>query len=299
MSFNFENEYVLPFNGSYLGSYRFLQVIPWFCPVQENTIRNKIPVLMVFLTIENIRIPVFLKKSYNKGIDQCLIDELKPIFGLKKMGTHRITLDMIPEKKTNGPWIDKDLNINIVLRQKKTEYLICRADTRICEDNSRQFIMHKNIIDYEWIQTNPDKNYGLNQYIYFEIQKIFFFKELFRLSNNDADNILIKENLNEVPIIFSISDKRIINLDTDKIPQLGTEIDKFFFPKLNSRHKLLASIFELSETNFQGRLCKLKDECYKIIDRFDQNKIWIVDYVFKKLYDMCDIYFLKKKTFEV
>jgi len=290
-------EDTLPFDGSMLGEFAFSNIIQWCCPIQQDTLRSKPPVLMALMVWGNSKKPIFLKRNIHKSVDQCMIDEIKPLFGLQKLGTHRITLNVVPEKAREGPWIDNELKVNMTFKNKKTDYIIFRADTISRENGSLEFLLYESILEYQWIETNPGKNVGLNQYIFFEIQKIIFFRELFRIDNIEPEHILIKRpiaGINQVPVPISISEDKIINSTKDKVPLLPSELEKFFFQKINSRQEVLIVMFELTAENFQGRLSKIKSECYKIIKNFDSSRVWVVDFIFKKLYDMCDMYFLNK-----
>ena len=71
---------------------------------------------------------IILKRNSAGSTDQLIVDELKPIFGLHKMGTHAIRLRGVPRKiNNNHPWIvsgsDGDV-ANIYIELKWSEYFI-------------------------------------------------------------------------------------------------------------------------------------------------------------------------------
>lgn len=93
------------FNGSHLGKHSFSSVIKWCSPYDSNSERL-IPTLRAVLYWEGRYHCVLLKKNTTKLRTQCFMDEIKPLFGLRKIGTNTIELDGIIRKKNKDlPWI--------------------------------------------------------------------------------------------------------------------------------------------------------------------------------------------------
>ena len=93
------------FDGSHLGSHRFIDVVKWCSPLNSNSQRLS-PALRALLYVNGKYHCVILKKNPTKFRTQCFIDELKPIFGLRKIGTNTIELDGVIRKKYKEyPWI--------------------------------------------------------------------------------------------------------------------------------------------------------------------------------------------------
>ena len=73
--------------------------------------------VMCFFSKDGKYVVKEMRKSFNEGKDCMVLDELKEIFGFKKMGMRRIKCDKVVER------IDKKIKFwkgNMVIKEKKT-----------------------------------------------------------------------------------------------------------------------------------------------------------------------------------
>jgi hypothetical protein len=112
------------------------------------------------------------RKSFNYGRDQIIIDELKNIFGLRKMNGRRIMSNMIVSKinKKKSEWKD-----NMKFENKNGVYVIMDMF-----DNIGSLVKNKNL-------RNDDK-------VKIEYLKILLFRGIFRVSDSNYTNVLVNEN---------------------------------------------------------------------------------------------------------
>ena len=93
------------FDGSHLGTHTFASIVKWCSPYDTNS-QRLIPTLRALIFVNGQYHCVLLKKNTTKLRTQCFIDELKDLFGLRKIGTNTIDLDGVVRKKDKTrPWI--------------------------------------------------------------------------------------------------------------------------------------------------------------------------------------------------
>ena len=74
------------FDGSHLGTHAFASIVKWCSPYDTNS-QRLIPTLRALIFVNGQYHAVLLKKNTTKLRTQCFIDELKPLFNLRKIGT--------------------------------------------------------------------------------------------------------------------------------------------------------------------------------------------------------------------
>ena len=125
-----QQQNLILFNGSHLGSYSFDSVVKWCSPVDTNS-QRLIPSLRAILYLNEEYHSVILKKNPTKFRTQCFVDELKPLFGLRKIGTNTIELDGVVRKKNKDyPWICSNSN----LTYDSFGYPILQSETDVLRD---------------------------------------------------------------------------------------------------------------------------------------------------------------------
>ena len=93
---------VLTYDGSNLGEFDFMSVVSWCHPCTEVTSGMKAVALFAVINLPGLIEPqhVILKRNCAGHTDQLVVDELKLVFSLHKMGTHAIRLRGILVNKT-------------------------------------------------------------------------------------------------------------------------------------------------------------------------------------------------------
>lgn len=195
----------LPFDGSHLGAYEFGDVIHWAFPYVPGTSGHKV---VPFKAIMKLRhpdgkiqhYPVILKRNTSGRSDQAVVDEMKPLFGLQKMGTHRIRLHGIYQKVHKDlPWLllgaDGKEIANAQFVQQWSEYYIFRASTGRRKGSTgtkisfHYFIPLNEAMYYPFLKEDVTEEH---KRIYQEIQKIYVFRDLFRVSSSNGRDVLIR-----------------------------------------------------------------------------------------------------------
>jgi hypothetical protein len=280
---------LLTYDGSHLGEFEFLSVVPWCYPCTKGTSGLKTVTLFAVINLPGILEPqnVILKRNCAGHTDQLVIDELKPIFDLQKMGSHGIRLHGIPRKYDNNyPWIvdgPNGLIFNTYIHLQWSEYFVFRATTKI-EDTLR-FIQLPRLDETQWLPTASCDIKPGHKKFFFEIQKILIFRELMRVGSTNLGDILIK---NLIPL--SIDEMVMKNLsETPK--KITQEIENFFFISPTSKTEIIIKMLGLTKETYQEQVEIIRNTMTKIINRVDQDKLWLIDYVINQLIDRCTIYY--------
>lgn len=195
----------LPFDGSHLGSYEFRDVIHWTFPYVAGTTGHKSVPFKAIMKLKHHdgkvqHYPVILKRNTTGRSDQAVVDELKPLFGLQKMGTHRIRLHGIYQKvQKDLPWLligaDGKEIANAQFVEQWSEYYVFRASTGKRQGSSGRktsfhyFIPLNEAMYYPFLKEDVNEEH---KRIYQEIQKIYVFRDLFRISSSNKRDVLIR-----------------------------------------------------------------------------------------------------------
>ncbi len=288
----------LLFDGGDLGSFSFLDVVKWYWPVQVNSVR--IPVLMTLLDYHGHVYPVYLKRNAHGSHDQLLVDELKPLFGLNKIGTHSIRLHGIPKKIVDEEhWVLRNGQLNSYIALQWSDYLVFRAETepkRVIDPTARSpekpvFICYENLTNMRWIP-EPDNVTDESRKFFYELQKIFLFREIFRVSQTELNDVLIRYNPYRSKDYSPLSVDEIHIRDIDQnFKWLNVTTERFFFPKSTSKGDVLVKMFGITQENYREVIRQLKDSLVHVISRVKPSYIWLADYVLQKMTNLCELYF--------
>jgi hypothetical protein len=282
----------LSFDGTNLGDFDFWTVISWTYPCSKLTLRGKTVALYAIMNLPGIEGPqyVILKRNRTKSTDQLIVDELKPIFGLKKMGTHTIRLRGIAKKyDKNFPWIvdmpNGQTNTNVQIDPKWSDYFVFHAtvNKNTSVEGQMMFMALPSLKEqdpYPLVQSELKEGH---KKFYYEVQKILIFRELMRIADTNLGDILIK---NLLPL--SIDEMVIKTADFKKLPE---EIEKFYFIKLTSKTEVIIRMLGLNRQNYQDKLEILRNSMIQVISRLDDVKMWLVDDVINQLIDRCAIHY--------
>lgn len=191
----------LNFDGTHLGAYEFTEALSsWWIPCMAETSGRKSVVIYTYLKFLQpdgniVRYPIVLKRNTQTRVDQVLLDEIKPIFGLQKMGTHRIRLHGVVRKINESyPWIvptEQGLQMNAYIHETWSEYLIFKA-TYIENNTATDFVplpSLSRVAYYPFLTQNIQEG---QKRLYQELQKIFVFRDLFRVNSTKTNDVLLK-----------------------------------------------------------------------------------------------------------
>lgn len=285
---------VLSFNGSRLGKHEFNSVIKWIYPCNPTTKGRKTVVCYALLNLNGHDHPIILKRNCSGNNDQIVADELKPLFGLTKMGTHQIRLHGIPRKYyENSPWVLDTGQLNFYIYPQWSDYFIFRATTTTGENNACSFISMPILKDTPWLPTTGNQITSKHKLFYYEIQKIFVFRDLLKINDTNLSNILVRSDSTSRhgrPVPLSI-DEMNIKLLTDGYRKPHNDIEQFFFPRTTTRTEVLVRMLGLTQENHVDQIEILRNSISLIITRVAEDKLWMVNEIIEQIVDKVSLYF--------
>jgi hypothetical protein len=290
----------LTFDGSYLGEHEFMSVVSYCFPCTKVTAGQKPVSLYAKIMLPGMTDVhyVILKRNCTGKTDQLICDELKPIFGLQKMGSHSIRLRGVPRKyDPKHPWIidgPQGPILNTYIEPQWSDYFIFRATTSLNGEGNRIFVPLHSLKDTVWFDAaNPSSITPGQKLFAYEIRKIFVFRDLLRISDTNLLNILVKNFGSEKsPDIKPLSiDEMTIKGPNEKYRKLSKEVDEFFFPKTTTRTEVLIKMLGLTQERYREQVEALRNSMSQIISRIDGEKLWLVDDVISQIIDRCTIYY--------
>lgn len=292
----------LKYDGFHLGSFEFNDVVKWSWPCTKTTSGLKTVTLYVMLKLSGwtAEIPVILKRNCAAGNDQIVIDELKPLFGLRKMGTHRIRLHGIPRRiQSDLPWILETTagnRLNVALELKWSEYFVFRACTYTDKLGKMTFVQYPKLQDTPWVPSVSNEIKEGHRKFFFEIQKILIFRELLRVSDTNLTNILVRINPHKKGSTISplSVDEMTIKNASDNYRKIPEAIEKFFFSKLNTKTEVIIRMLGLTKEDYTSQVETLRNAITQIIIRIDENRIGLVDDVINNIIDRVTLYYRLK-----
>lgn len=290
----------LSYDGTHLGEFEFLNVVSWCHPCSKVTSGLKSVALFAIINLPGLLEShhVILKRNCAGHTDQLVVDELKPIFSLQKMGSHAIRLRGIPRKYNNMyPWIvdgPEGEVINTYIHIQWSEYFVFRAT--ITKDNTTEkvtFVPLPTLKDTQWLPTTASEIKKGHKKFYFEIQKILIYRELMRIGNTNLSDILVK-NITPLSIDEMIIKEPVVDFDNGR--KITQELEKFFFPKTTSKTEIIVKMLGLTKENYCDQVEIIRNSMTKVINRVDHNKLWLVDDIVNQLTDRCTIYYEQMNT---
>lgn len=282
---------ILPFNGSHLGKYEFSSIITWCYPCNPMTRGRRTVVLYAILRLDNYDHHVVLKRNCTGNDDQIIVDELKHLFGLTKMGTHQIRLHGIPKKyNTDFPWILDNGQLNYYIHPQWSDYFVFKANTAVI-NNSISFISMTTLKDTVWLPgTGSEINHN-HRAFYYELQKIFAFRDLFKIDDTSLTNVLIKIDLIQKRGIPLSIDEMNMKFLGDTYRKLPHEIEHFFFSKTTTKTEILVKMLGLTREKYMEQIEILRHSISIIIARICEDKLWIVNEIIEQLVNQSSMYF--------
>ena len=287
---------VLTYDGTHLGEFEFSSVISWCHPCTKATSGMKSVALFAMIILPGLveSQNVILKRNCAGHTDQLIVDELKPIFGIHKMGTHAIRLRGIPRKYNNDfPWIVDGPNgqiVNVFIHPQWSEYFVFRATTTKDKDTDKlTFIPLPTLEKTQWVPTTSSEIKEGHRKFFFEIQKILIYRELIRIGNTNLSDILVK-TIDKRIVPLSI-DEMVIKGPTDTHRKITQELERFFFPKTTSKTEVIIKMLGLTRENHVAQIEVIRNSIARVINRVDQSKVWLVDDLIDQLVNRCAIFY--------
>jgi len=237
-------EMTLTFDGSGLGANLFADVILEMMIVNPQKTRT-LTLSCTFRWKEKLY-PVYLKKATKKI--QILLDEIKPLFGLKKMGTHFIVLDQSVSQHED----------ELKLTRRRTQYLLIKRENETLYNDLNSILF----------PSRPSEIKMKHKLLYKDLQKIIFFKELFRISVGFEDILIKYDQTTDTFQSLSINETVFKELGSEY--KLTKKIqDTFMEGRKYVRENLLIDMFGLTEENYEEKLRKLEEEMTIIVSSCD------------------------------
>lgn len=186
----------LTFDGSNLGPRRWDDfVVSWF-PATEGTAGTK-PVTLYCRVREGTQIyPVVLKPNFEGKPDQRIVDEFKPFLGIRKMGSHALSLDKVVKVNPGAVGFRTGTTLTSSPQPRKADYLLFAART---DGTGGELLLESMLRDYPFSQWTP---------WYPQLQAILLFRELLRASDTNARNIIIAGDTQQPLSIDEVRIKR-------------------------------------------------------------------------------------------
>lgn len=276
----------LKYDGSHLGSHEFGDVIDLVHPC-PNIKKRSVPVFFANLYIYGRVFPVIIKLNKSQKLDQVVIDELKPVFGLDKIGTHRIRLKGVP-KTSNSDWELQCRNKTIELNSRWGEYLIFKAKVE-----NGAFISSRPLNEISWIPSSRSDVTSTHRYIYHEVQKILVYKKIFLVKNVDMSDILVRI----IPELELLSADEMEMLypnepgNNIKKTHLPKDLENFFFKRAVTQFQVLIKMLNMTNKNYMARIEVIHESMIKIIKRIDENYVWLIDQTVNTLINSISSYY--------
>lgn len=294
----------LPFDGSDLGTHDWNAVVCFWWPHTEQTTGQRSPILQVGLKLDSAIVPVLLKRNQTRKTDQAVVDELKPIFGLQKMGTHRIRLHGIPRKiNETQHWADQGTILNTTIYPQWCDYMVLKGPTRFRPDGVPEFFRLPTLEELRWIPSASSVTLDHRNF-YFEIKKVIVFRELLGVTDTNDSNILVRTISGTIlgkesgDILFDKGkyvplsiDEMNIKYPGEKFKRIPRKEESFLFGSETARTETLIKMLGLHKETFPEQIETLRSSLARVIRRVDQEKLWLVDHLTAKITDQVSLYY--------
>lgn len=334
----------LAFDGSHLGAHEFWDVIHWAFPYVGGTSGHKVVPFKAMIKLRQSdgkiqHYPIILKRNTSGRSDQAVVDELKPLFGLQKMGTHRIRLHGIYRKVNKDlPWLllgPKGEEIgNAEFVQQWSEYYILRASygkrpgPTGSKTSFHYFIPLNEAMYYPFLKEDITEDH---KRIYQEIQKIYVFRDLLRVSSSNGRDVLVRfhpssrdqfkelfyrdstlqirghldphDNVpkcNLLGLTCHPSSDRLVPLSIDEMKVkppgehykgLSDDVKNYCLQGADIHAKAVIKMLGLTEETYPKQIEDLRSAMGRIITRVDDERLWLVDSVISQIADRVRLYY--------
>ena len=195
-----------------------------------------------------------------------ILDELKPIFGLPKLGTHWC--------KNNG----KDNKKNKSDKKTEAKYIILIKCNISLEGNVLQEISLRDyMINLGATAENIDIVDNLLQ---LQVQEIYAFRELLGISKSFDSSIIIRKGKGKNVYPISFYEPGVLQDNGRIIPAIVLET---WFEDVGLDDVICKLIGINNINNLTNRVCQIRKEIELIINRIDKENIFMVDSICSKI----------------
>ena len=250
---NILNDY-LPWDGSHLGNYDDVIVKQWLTNGLTYYIITLPQGWCNTLTDKQTQLKAGVlccTGVYSKNVFPCIVEELKPLFGLTKRGIHRI---IINEKSYVLYYIPITVNGELIW------------ETPLNQLDLRHSIR-------------------LNPLFRFEIQKIIAFCDLLSLTSTNESHILIRPGVGTsyVPISSNESNTTIVRGSDNDFSIISKVLFTRWFGEDTPIDIVVKSMVGYSvQDNVTVTIAKLRDEIDNIIMKYDRKLSWYVHFILSR-----------------
>ncbi len=261
-------KYGLLWDGSHMGKFQWDTFVVSWVTALKRTATSKPSSHYASVRIGDRIIPVILKPNFQGYPDQAIIDELKPFFGVKKMYTHRLTLDKVTVKiDKKGDWYDDQGRINATPQPRESEYFMFLART----DDDGNIQREPQLSKYPPGITGKKQKEAWIPFVP-ELARIFLFREVIRASDSSQVNILVIQDG-----VLSIDEVRFKKL-TETNRTLSRENYALVYGP-NAVQKRKEILFEWLNLNGGKDWNQLMVEIHRVVDSIDPNYRWILEMI--------------------
>jgi hypothetical protein len=254
---NILNDY-LPWDGSHLGSYADVILEQW----SWEGITYYIIVLPKGWNIsdeptfgqsrELSEGVIYCTAIRTKSVFPCIVEELKPLFGLARRGIHRIIID-------------------------KREYMLCYVPITV--DG-------KLVWDIPLSRLDLQHSLRVDQLFRFEVQKIIAFCDLLALTNTNESHILVRPGTDKtyVPVNSNENNTSIIRQPQNDFSIISKVLFIRWFGEDTSIHNVVKNMVGYSvHDNLTVALSKLRDQLHQTITKYDRKLSWYTQFIFDRV----------------
>jgi hypothetical protein len=181
-----------------------------------------------------------------------IIDEIKPLFGLPKLGTHRCRRE--DSHYYTLTYVEVNTTNNIVERLPLSMITIPTTDLLQCY-----------------------------------VRRTLAFREVIGLKSSNESNLLVRNDGAPADRVFSAGEISIIYHDHNAV--VPESVKKRWFPELdrgcavNQEILLMANVADL--TQLSERVLLLRSGIEYVIDRIDKHCIWIINTIMARFWNRC------------
>lgn len=198
------------------------------------------------------------------GSTSSIIDELKPIFGLPKLGTHWCKNDGKDNRKNHTVNKNTTKKFLILIKCISTPDGFIRR-----EDSLRTYMTRLNI--------TTD---NIENLLKLQVQEIYAFRELLGITKTFDSSIIIREGKGKNVYPVSFYEPSISNNNGRIIPGIVLET---WFEDIDLDDVICKLVNINNVNNLTDRVCKIRSDAEIIIKRIDQENIGIVDIICSKI----------------
>jgi len=286
----------LTYDGSYLGDFNFGDVLSYIAPCDNydpvREIKKKSLVLFALFKFEGHNYPVVLKRNRMCRTDQAFVDQIKPLFGLRKMGCHRLRLNGIPVKFCPGIcWLDgyqpNNRQMNITINPGSSEFYIFQSTIDVSENEQQ---CHRQLIplsSYSFADPEYKCPLPIQQKILQNLRKICIFREIMGISETTFGDVLVATNpefyllsIDEMKIQPSREERSVSTNRKLNFPEV---FRKILFPDESMISQICMDMINCNSQNYLERLDAIRDSMYVIAEKIDEKQYWKIQLIIDNL----------------